>query len=195
MGQEKPSREEPKPNLATCPYCAEDIRNLARTCRQDLEAASKERDQKMPFMLVVVIGTAIWVGLDASQRDWSNNKFAKSPAVWVLGCLLLWIVAFPVYLAQRSSVPLKTGEGARAVPMGSSASAPSDRVWLASGQRYLLGYTIANPLYCIWDRGDLKAPFHRFPYGEHGKTEAWDSFNQLEPGAELVAPLNMPPPP
>jgi hypothetical protein len=147
------------------------------------------------FVLLIVIGTSIWVGVDASGRDWSDSKVSKSPVGWVLGCLLLWIVFFPIYLVQRSNVPLK-GQGAtRPLPPGSAASSHSDRVWLATGHRYVLGYTVATPLYGIWDRDDLGTPAHRFPYNEHGKTEAWDLFRQLEPGAEQVAPPGLPPPP
>jgi hypothetical protein len=58
-------------------------------------------------VFLIVVGTAIWVGADASKRDWSNDRFAKSTATWVLGSLLLWIVVFPLYLSHRSSAPLK----------------------------------------------------------------------------------------
>jgi hypothetical protein len=59
------------------------------------------------MILLVVIGTTIWVGIDASRRDWSSSGFAKSTTQWVLGSLLLWIVVFPVYLAKRTSAPLR----------------------------------------------------------------------------------------
>jgi hypothetical protein len=61
----------------------------------------------LELVWLVIIGTTIWVGVDASKRDWTGNSFAKSPAVWVVGCLLIWIVAFPVYLVARSHAPLK----------------------------------------------------------------------------------------
>lgn len=59
------------------------------------------------IVFLVVLGTTIWVGADASKRDWSNDRFAKSAAGWVLGSLLLWIVIFPLYLSRRSYAPLK----------------------------------------------------------------------------------------
>jgi hypothetical protein len=59
------------------------------------------------IMLLVVVGTTIWIGADASKRDWSDDRFAKSATVWVLGSLLLWIVIFPLYLSRRSNTPLK----------------------------------------------------------------------------------------
>lgn len=61
----------------------------------------------LPFLLLVVVGTTVWVGADASKRDWRNDRFASSTAHWVIGSLLLWIVVFPLYLSQRTHAPLK----------------------------------------------------------------------------------------
>ncbi len=47
----------------------------------------------MELILLVVIGTSIWVFVDAPARGLSWT--------WGLGCLALWIVAFPWYLAVR----------------------------------------------------------------------------------------------
>jgi len=58
------------------------------------------------IVLLVLVGTTIWVGTDASKRDWSNDSFANSPTKWVIGCLLLWIVVFPMYLARRNRASL-----------------------------------------------------------------------------------------
>lgn len=149
----------------------------------------------MPIVLLLVIGTSIWVGVDAGGRDWSNSTFAKSPAAWVLGCLLLWIVVFPIYLVQRSSVPLKSDGAMQRGLAASGASALSDRVWMGSGHRYLLGYTISAPIYGIWDHSNLSLPAHRFPYSEHGKAEASKLFEQLEPRAESVISPSLPAPP
>jgi hypothetical protein len=59
------------------------------------------------LMFFVVIGTTIWVGIDASNLGMRPGRLGggfvdMGPAGWVIGCLLLWIVAFPVYLAARS---------------------------------------------------------------------------------------------
>jgi hypothetical protein len=64
----------------------------------------------MGYMLfLVVLGTIIWAGVDASKRDFTQGKFlTSSTAAWVLGMILLWIVVFPVYVAQRGRAPLKT---------------------------------------------------------------------------------------
>lgn len=48
----------------------------------------------MELILLIIVGTSIWVFFDApaSGLSWT----------WGLGCLALWIVAFPWYLAERS---------------------------------------------------------------------------------------------
>jgi hypothetical protein len=47
------------------------------------------------LIVLVVLGTTVWVGFDAHQRghDWLG---------WAVGCLLLWVVVFPWYLAHRA---------------------------------------------------------------------------------------------
>jgi hypothetical protein len=57
------------------------------------------------IMLLVVVGTTIWVGMDASQREWKKGQDGTTS--WVIGCLLLWIIAFPWYLSKRGSAPRK----------------------------------------------------------------------------------------
>jgi hypothetical protein len=59
------------------------------------------------ILLFIVLGTTVWVGVDASGRDWSGDRFANSTTKWVIGTLLLWIVVFPVYVARRGRAPLK----------------------------------------------------------------------------------------
>jgi hypothetical protein len=59
------------------------------------------------LLLLVVLATTVWVGVDSSGREWSGDRFANSTAKWVIGSLLLWIVVFPVYLARRGRAPLK----------------------------------------------------------------------------------------
>ena len=45
--------------------------------------------------LIVVLVTSIWAGVDAHGRG-------RGGIGWFLGCILLWIVCFPVYLAVRN---------------------------------------------------------------------------------------------
>lgn len=67
------------------------------------------------LVLMIIAATAIWVAVDAGKRDWSHESFATKPFVWAIGCLLLWIVVFPVYLFKRRQAPLAS-EAATAVP-------------------------------------------------------------------------------
>lgn len=53
------------------------------------------------LLFLVVIGTSIWVLVDASNREGGNALF------WFIGCLALWILFFPWYVAQRQRMPLK----------------------------------------------------------------------------------------
>jgi hypothetical protein len=56
------------------------------------------------LILLVVVGSTIWVGFDASKREWGSGSGTPR---WVLGCILLWLVVFPIYLVKRTRVPLK----------------------------------------------------------------------------------------
>jgi hypothetical protein len=58
-------------------------------------------------MLLLVVGSTIWLGIDASQRDWTDSPIARSAGAWVFGSLVVWIVFFPLYLAYRSKAPMK----------------------------------------------------------------------------------------
>lgn len=57
------------------------------------------------LILLLVIGTSMWVAADASALAGrgTGKVGGTSTAVWVIGCLLLWIIAFPFYLVQRST--------------------------------------------------------------------------------------------
>jgi hypothetical protein len=67
------------------------------------------------FWLIVTIGATIWVGVDASKRDWKRplrgrkRFFCSNTFQWTLGSALFWLIVFPIYLAQRNDAPLKTG--------------------------------------------------------------------------------------
>ena len=45
------------------------------------------------LILLIVIGTSVWVFFDAPSHGLSRT--------WALGALALWIVAFPWYLVER----------------------------------------------------------------------------------------------
>ena len=63
-------------------------------------------------MLLVVIATSLSVGHDARDREWSQDGFIRSPAGWLIGCLLFWIGVFPLYLLTRHKTPRKPATGA-----------------------------------------------------------------------------------
>lgn len=58
------------------------------------------------LFLVLVIGTSIWVYLDAQslgvRKGQLKGLFDLSPIGWFLGSLCLWIIAFPAYLVKRN---------------------------------------------------------------------------------------------
>ena len=56
---------------------------------------------------LLVIATVVWVGIDASRRDFSGSRFASKTWHWVVGTLLLWILILPIYLLKRRDAPLK----------------------------------------------------------------------------------------
>jgi heme/copper-type cytochrome/quinol oxidase subunit 4 len=60
------------------------------------------------LILLVIVGTTIWLGFDANQRDWRRSSFARNAAIWVVGSLAMWIVVFPLYLFMRQRAPLKS---------------------------------------------------------------------------------------
>jgi uncharacterized membrane protein len=49
------------------------------------------------LLVLVILGTIVWMAADAHHagRSWG------SVVGWVIGALLLWIVAFPCYLVSR----------------------------------------------------------------------------------------------
>jgi hypothetical protein len=79
------------------------------------------------LLLLIVVASAVWVGVDAQTRDFSDHRFARSTTQWVIGMLGLWIVAFPVYLVARGKVPL------RGAPPSLAATPPLADGGMASG--------------------------------------------------------------
>jgi len=58
------------------------------------------------IVLLAVAGSSIWVLVDARnlgiRRGLIDSGFADmGPGSWFVGCLLIWIVVFPLYLAYR----------------------------------------------------------------------------------------------
>jgi hypothetical protein len=59
------------------------------------------------LILMIQVASVIWVGFDARGREFTGHAVARSARGWVVGCALLWIICFPLYLAARSSAPRK----------------------------------------------------------------------------------------
>ncbi len=57
------------------------------------------------LILLVIIGTSIWVFFDAKSIGVKKGQIAgfanMGPVGWMFGCLLLWIIGFPLYVAKR----------------------------------------------------------------------------------------------
>jgi uncharacterized BrkB/YihY/UPF0761 family membrane protein len=77
----------------------------------------------MTLLGLAVVGATVWVAMDASGRDWSDNTFADASWKWVAGVLLLWFVAFPLYLVHRRRVP-RTGFAAGPVVAADAFTTP-----------------------------------------------------------------------
>ena len=60
------------------------------------------------LIFIVIIATSIWVFVDAksigARKGLQKGFFDLGPIGWFLVCLLLWIVAFPCYLAKRNDI-------------------------------------------------------------------------------------------
>lgn len=57
------------------------------------------------LILLIILGTSIWVFFDAKaigvKKGQVKGLANLGPGGWLVGSLLLWIVAFPLYLAKR----------------------------------------------------------------------------------------------
>jgi hypothetical protein len=56
------------------------------------------------LVLLVIIGSSIWVAVDASQLGARPGALRSpmldmTPTIWFFCCLLVWIIAFPAYVA------------------------------------------------------------------------------------------------
>jgi hypothetical protein len=79
-----------------------------------------------PWLALVVVGTAIWVAVDAGRLGAKRGALGgglldMGPASWFFACLLLWIVALPCYLATRPKLVRR----ARVLAMHPQFAAPA----------------------------------------------------------------------
>ncbi len=88
------------------------------------------------LFILVIVGTSIWMGLDAQAIGyyqpkyngsglnplWTKEKKQEPPVAWFIGGFLLWIVVFPWYLSKRPGLKIiastnKMGGGENANPL------------------------------------------------------------------------------
>ncbi len=54
---------------------------------------------------ILILGSTIWVLIDAQtigiKRGQIKGFFGMGPWGWFIACLLIWIIAFPAYIAKR----------------------------------------------------------------------------------------------
>lgn len=59
----------------------------------------------MEIVLLLVAGSSLWMAIDSSHlggyRSGASGVAGTHPLMWFLAGVLLWIVAFPVYLSAR----------------------------------------------------------------------------------------------
>ncbi|MCP3784699.1 hypothetical protein NLX85_15110 [Micromonospora sp. A3M-1-15] len=71
------------------------------------------------LVLLVALGTDVWVYTDARDRQRSGNPVSVSlgsirvgsPEAWFLGCLILWVVFVPLYLTATGRNPFARSGG------------------------------------------------------------------------------------
>jgi hypothetical protein len=108
------------------------------------------------LMFVIVVGSAIWMGVDGSNLGIRRGRLGgggldMSVGAWVVCGLLLWIVAFPCYLVARgryqalarseAGQPSQVGWAAAPVPnwpagFGHTAAAAATMVAPAAAPQY-----------------------------------------------------------
>lgn len=104
----------------------------------------------------------------------AQSKGHSFVAWWLFGAAL-FIVALPMSIMLK---PNSSAGASGATP--SRPDAPTDFAFDKQGSRYALGHTMANPSYAIWDKASPGPPIFRFPYTEHGKSEADARYQELE---------------
>lgn len=60
-------------------------------------------------VLVTVIFSTIWVGLDARRFAWEAHGLPAGQFLWLLAVIIVWSVALPAYLFIRRVTPLRNG--------------------------------------------------------------------------------------
>jgi hypothetical protein len=90
------------------------------------QQTTTERTTMFGLIIIIVLGTSIWVGTDARRIGAKKGQLKgvcdMGPAGWFFACLMIWIVAFPMYLANRAE--LKRINGQSSQPVAASVASP-----------------------------------------------------------------------
>ena len=58
------------------------------------------------IILLIVLITAIWVLIDANNIGIKKGQISgmgdMGPMGWFISCLLIWVIAFPLYIVKRN---------------------------------------------------------------------------------------------
>jgi hypothetical protein len=101
-------------------------------------------DNLQGLVFIVVIVTSIWVWADArskAKNSVDGKVGGEKPWAWFWGCLLLWIILFPLYLVRR-------GQGSKRVTE-SSPVAPTKPLLGVLEQERLLSQQEAERAECL----------------------------------------------
>lgn len=50
---------------------------------------------------LIYLSSSIWVYFDARRLKRLTNSEKIKPWVWLISCLAIWIIAFPIYMFSR----------------------------------------------------------------------------------------------
>ena len=157
------------------------------------------------FVIVIVVGfltlgvglvfvwpaTMIWSAALASRQHTEHQVWLAQRSGTVSFAAPV-VPPAPVPPAPVMTVPPRPALESQPVP---ALPPKADITWLRAGEQRLLGYTLSPPYYGIWDRQRPGPPDQKYPYTEHGKTEAEARFLELEPRSVQGGPEARPQPP
>ena len=122
-----PVEPKTRPALPTTPVVRErsGARAVADVERKDVYEVS--RTTVLSVVCLIILLTSIWVGFDSQANRITSGKgpysLQNGALVWVMACVLLWIIVFPYYLVRRSTVMRERG-GSMPAP-GAPARVPA----------------------------------------------------------------------
>ena len=86
--------------LPTVQIARHSAMKLFSSAKSTLESETEAHMESLnALVFLMVIGTTIWVGFDASANkvtsDGKDYRWSNGAIAWVVGCVLLWIIVFP----------------------------------------------------------------------------------------------------